>query len=195
MPFFVVSLDQIELVYLERVSFGLKNFDLVLVMKDYTKPVVTISAIPVFQLDLIKDWLTETELKYFEGITNLVWNNIMKTIRDDPDWDPWGPEGWNSILSNDDEDEAQGEDPDGEDEEYNDEEDEEDEDDEKIASDGDDDDDEFESDEESDDGGEFAGENELSEDELGEDWEELEEDVKNEILTFFRLSIMTRREI
>eukprot|EP01080_Neovahlkampfia_damariscottae_P005046 gene5046-8642_t len=175
LPFFVVPLDQIELVYLERVSFGLKNFDMVLVFKDYSKPVVNISAIPVFQLDLIKDWLTETELKYFEGITNLVWNNIMKTIKEDTEWEPWGTDGWNSIL-NPEIEEGVDDIEDEDDEEFNisdDEEiDDESEDDHKIDS-----EDDFESDEEDEDDDEFAGERELSDDELGEDWDELEEDA------------------
>ena len=179
LPFFVVTLDQIELVYLERVSFGLKNFDMVIVFKDYTKPVVNISAIPVFQLDLIKDWLTETDLKYFEGITNLVWNMIMKTIKEDPHWDPWGVDGWNAILNPEEEEGVEEEEDEG-DEEFNISEDEEsieDDDDHRIDS----EDDEFESDEEEEIDDEFAGEEDLSEDELGEDWDELEQDaLKND---------------
>ena len=42
-PFFVVSLEDIEIIHFERVSFQLKNFDIVLVFRDYSKPVQRIS--------------------------------------------------------------------------------------------------------------------------------------------------------
>ena len=56
-PPFVLTLDQIELVHFERVSFSLKNFDMVFVFKDYTKKVAMITSIPMKQLDQIKEWL------------------------------------------------------------------------------------------------------------------------------------------
>jgi nucleosome binding factor SPN SPT16 subunit len=56
-PPFVLTLDQIELVHFERVSFSLKNFDMVFVFKDYSKKVVMITSIPMKQLDQIKEWL------------------------------------------------------------------------------------------------------------------------------------------
>jgi nucleosome binding factor SPN SPT16 subunit len=56
-PFTVVSLAEIEIAHLERVQFGLKNFDLVLVFKDFSKPVVHLNTIPMTQLDNVKEWL------------------------------------------------------------------------------------------------------------------------------------------
>jgi nucleosome binding factor SPN SPT16 subunit len=66
MPAFVLSLDQIELVHFERISFHLKNFDMVFIFKDYSKKVTSITAIPMNQLDQIKEWL-----KYVAFIFNL----------------------------------------------------------------------------------------------------------------------------
>lgn len=57
MPPFILTLDQIELVHFERVSFHLKNFDMVFIFKDYTKKVVMVTSIPMNQLDQIKEWL------------------------------------------------------------------------------------------------------------------------------------------
>lgn len=57
MPPFVQSLENIELVHFERVSFHLKNFDMVFIFKDYTKKGVMITSIPMNQLDQIKEWL------------------------------------------------------------------------------------------------------------------------------------------
>ncbi|NXH42348.1 SP16H protein, partial [Dicaeum eximium] len=56
-PPFVVTLDEVELIHFERVQFHLKNFDLVIVYKDYARKVTMINAIPVASLDPIKEWL------------------------------------------------------------------------------------------------------------------------------------------
>ena len=83
MPPFVLTLDQIELVHFERVSFQLKNFDMVFIFKDYTKKVVMITSIPMSQLEQIKEWLNSCDIKYTEGLQNFNWPKIMKTILDD----------------------------------------------------------------------------------------------------------------
>ena len=56
-PPFVVSLDEVQLVHFERVQFHLKNFDMVFVFKDYSKKTAMINAIPMNQLDHVKEWL------------------------------------------------------------------------------------------------------------------------------------------
>ena len=56
-PFLVITLEEVELVSLERVDNKIKNFDLVFVFKDYTRPVQTISNIDKKNLDTIKSWL------------------------------------------------------------------------------------------------------------------------------------------
>ena len=56
-PFLVVNLNEIEIASLERVQFGLKQFDLVLVLKDFTKAPLHINSIPSSQLDDVKNWL------------------------------------------------------------------------------------------------------------------------------------------
>ena len=45
-----------------KFQFSLKNFDLVFVFKDYSKPVCHINSITVESLDTIKEWL---EYVYF----------------------------------------------------------------------------------------------------------------------------------
>ena len=50
-PFLVVTLSEIEIVSLERVQFGLNQFDMVLIFKDFT------NSIPSAQLDDVKNWL------------------------------------------------------------------------------------------------------------------------------------------
>ncbi len=55
-PFLVVPFGQIELCHFERVQFSLKNFDMVLVFKDFST-FQRIGSIPKDQLDTIKFWL------------------------------------------------------------------------------------------------------------------------------------------
>lgn len=56
-PFLVVTLADIEIASLERVQFGLKQFDMVLIFKDFTKTPLHINSIPSAQLDDVKNWL------------------------------------------------------------------------------------------------------------------------------------------
>lgn len=95
-PPFILTLDQIELVHFERVSFHLKNFDMVFIFKDYTKKVVMITSIPMNQLDQIKEWLNSCDIKYTEGLQSFNWPKIMKTITDDPEGF-FDQGGWNFL--------------------------------------------------------------------------------------------------
>ncbi|OLY78204.1 FACT complex subunit spt16, partial [Smittium mucronatum] len=83
-PFFVISINDIELAHLERVQFGLKNFDIVFVFKNYKKVPVHVNTIPMEQLDDVKEWLDSVNIAFTEGPVNLNWGQIMKTINEDP---------------------------------------------------------------------------------------------------------------
>lgn len=56
-PFLVVTPLEIEIASLEHVQFGLKQFDMVLIFKDFTKTLLHINSIPSAQLGDVKDWL------------------------------------------------------------------------------------------------------------------------------------------
>ena len=83
-PFFVASIEDVEVAHLERIQFGLKNFDMVLVYKDFKKPVSHINTIPIEQLETVKSWLDASEIPFSEGPVNLSWPQIMKTVNDNP---------------------------------------------------------------------------------------------------------------
>ncbi|KAK4217143.1 FACT complex subunit ctc-2 [Rhypophila decipiens] len=83
-PFMVITLDDIEIAHLERVQFGLKNFDLVFVFKDFTRSPYHINTIPVESLDDVKEFLDSSDIAYSEGPLNLNWSVIMKTVTHDP---------------------------------------------------------------------------------------------------------------
>ncbi|KAI1722500.1 FACT complex subunit (SPT16/CDC68) domain-containing protein [Ditylenchus destructor] len=100
-PPFVVTLDEVELVHFERVTSNTKSFDMVIIFKDYHRKTQQIGHIPSSSLDSIKDWLNSCDIRYSEGPMSLNWNNIMKTIIDDPEAF-FENGGWNFILKDSD---------------------------------------------------------------------------------------------
>ncbi|CAF0785468.1 unnamed protein product [Adineta steineri] len=177
-PPFVVVLDEVELVHFERVHFQLKNFDMVFIMKDYSKKTLSIQSIPMAELDPIKNWLNSCDICYTEGPQSLNWAKIMKTIADDIGGF-FGGGGWTFLETEGDEHQEHGgavDDSDIEEEDYNPEE-EEDGDEEGSESDysgEEEEEDEFK-DEESD---SDASENLESDEESGKSWSELEEEAR-----------------
>lgn len=162
-PFMVVTLTDIEVVHLERVQFGLKNFDMVVVYKDFTRAPSHINTIPVEALDGVKDWLDSVDIPYSEGPLNLNWATIMKTVIQDPH--EFFKEGGWSFLATESDDEG-GEEEEEEESAFE-------ASDEDLASEGSSEDEsEFDDNASAD-----ASEEEVSEEE-GEDWDELEKKAK-----------------
>jgi nucleosome binding factor SPN SPT16 subunit len=56
-PPWVLSLDEVEVAYFERVQLSLKNFDLVFVYKNFERPVEKIRSIATQSLDTIQSYL------------------------------------------------------------------------------------------------------------------------------------------
>merc|ERR1712054_749726 len=67
-PYFVMTLDDVEIAYFERVIPGVKNFDLVFVFTDYARPVQKVTTIPSDKLQDIRNWLDSIDKKYYEGV-------------------------------------------------------------------------------------------------------------------------------
>ncbi|KAL2020929.1 hypothetical protein VTK56DRAFT_7816 [Thermocarpiscus australiensis] len=106
-PFTVITLEDIEIAHLERVQFGLKNFDLVFVFKDFTRPPVHINNIPVESLEDVKEFLDSSDIAYSEGLLNLNWSVIMKTVTANPH-QFFLDGGWGFLqASSDDEDDSE----------------------------------------------------------------------------------------
>ncbi|UJO25114.1 FACT complex subunit spt16 [Fulvia fulva] len=158
-PFMVITLNDIEIVHLERVQFGLKQFDMVIVYKDFTKPPTHINTIPVESLDSVRDWLDSVDIPFTEGPLNLNWATIMKTVIQDPHTF-FADGGW-SFLG--DESDNEGSEEESEESAFEVSE-------EELAS-------ASESEDESDfddDASADASDEEVSEEDEGEDWDELE---------------------
>ena len=105
-PFFVITLDDVEIVHFERVQFGIKNFDMVFVFKDFhtTK---RICSIPRESLDNIKDWLDQVDILFSEGVMSLNWNSVLSEIRHD--FNKFLEEGGWAFLRDDKSDDGEGE--------------------------------------------------------------------------------------
>ena len=162
-PFFVITINEIEIIYFERVSQNLKNFDMAFVFKDFSRPVKKIYTIPMENLDMLKSWADENDILFGEGNLNLNWTIIMNTIKDDPH--KFVSDGcWNFITDIDDEEEEEEEERENDDPEYEEEE---------IES----SEDEYEdAEEEIESEGEDEGDDALSEE--GKSWDSMENDAK-----------------
>ena len=52
-----MTLDEIEHVHFQRVMFRTSTADMIIIFKDYKKPVVEVDAVRVADMDKIKEWL------------------------------------------------------------------------------------------------------------------------------------------
>lgn len=52
-----MTLDEIEHVHFQRVTFRTSTADMILIFKDYKRPAVEIDAVKVSDMDKIKEWL------------------------------------------------------------------------------------------------------------------------------------------
>eukprot|EP00002_Diphylleia_rotans_P026097 TRINITY_DN5189_c0_g1_i1.p1 TRINITY_DN5189_c0_g1~~TRINITY_DN5189_c0_g1_i1.p1 ORF type:complete len:1024 (+),score=233.35 TRINITY_DN5189_c0_g1_i1:49-3120(+) len=96
-PFFVLSMDDVDVALLERVRFNLRSFDIVFVFKDYSRPVAHIDAINTKYIDTVKNWLNSIDIKYYESSSSLDWTQILKRVRNDVEgFIDMG--GWKSIF-------------------------------------------------------------------------------------------------
>ena len=162
-PFLVINISDIEIIYFERVSQSLKNFDMAIIFKDFSRPIKRITTIPMENLDMLKTWADENDILYGEGLYNMNWGSIMNNIKEAPD--QFIEDGcWNFLAENASDDENEDDDVGDDDPEYEEEE--------VESSESEYEDEEEQSESE----GEDEGDDALSE--KGKEWEEMEEDAK-----------------
>jgi nucleosome binding factor SPN SPT16 subunit len=118
-PPMVLALNDVQIAVFERIQFGLKNFDLVFVWKDFTKQPLRVDSIPTQYLDPIKHWLNSCDIVFYESGQNILWKNVIKTINEDIEGF-WQDGGWSFLGhegddgESEEEDEEQGEEEGGE---------------------------------------------------------------------------------
>ena len=174
-PNFCVSISDVEHVHFERVNFATKNFDMVLIFKDFDRPPATITAIESKNLDKIQDWLNEVQVTYTAGALSVNWKVFMENAKNDSrfyfdtteDGEP-KPIGWFELV--DDPDGGSEEETDEGESSYSEAESES-----ESESESDDSDEESFDDEESEGSYDEEAEDDLEEE--GMDWDELERDA------------------
>ena len=107
-PAFVITLNEVDIVYFERVSNNLKNFDMTFIFKDLSKQVHRIGAIPSENLDMLKTWLDENDILFGEGLYNINWQKIIQKIKSNPEGF-LEEGGWDFIQDNPDSDSSDSE--------------------------------------------------------------------------------------
>ena len=80
-PFFVLDVDDIEIVCFERVFFGIKNFDCVIVFKDFSTT-KRIDSIPIEYLEELKSYFDSMDVIYAECPMPLKWKEVLTSMRD-----------------------------------------------------------------------------------------------------------------
>ena len=85
-PFFILTVNEVEICCFERIIPGIKSFDLVFVFKNYERPVLRVESIDMKDLEEVKNLLDrviilniydQMNLLFFEVGQNLVWKNVL----------------------------------------------------------------------------------------------------------------------
>lgn len=83
-PYLVITLSELEIVNFERVILGLRTSDVVFVFKDKKKAPITIMSISADSIQDLKEFLDSKNVIFLETRVNIQWNNLLKTIMEDP---------------------------------------------------------------------------------------------------------------
>ena len=75
-PFFVLDVNDIEVVHFERMYYGMKNFDLAVIKKDFTT-CLRINSIPTEYTEELKSYFNEIGIIYLESMAPLKWDLIL----------------------------------------------------------------------------------------------------------------------
>ena len=95
-PFFVMDVNDIECVVFERVLFGIKNFDMAFIFKDFTT-FKRINSVPIENIEEIKSYFDEIDVIYAESEAPFNWSVLLSHIRDN--FEDWLEEGaWGFLM-------------------------------------------------------------------------------------------------
>ena len=81
-PFFLVSLELVEHVHFERVTYAQKAFDMVFIFKNMDVIPRVITAIEMKYLEQIQEWLLDVEIPYTQGTMNVNWAQMIPFAKD-----------------------------------------------------------------------------------------------------------------
>ncbi|KAM0688556.1 FACT complex subunit spt16 [Conglomerata obtusa] len=83
-PFFVLTLNEVEIVCFERVIYGVKTCDMTFIFKNKELSVMNIQCVESMQLPKIKEFLDDKNICFIESKVNIQWNAFIKVIMEDP---------------------------------------------------------------------------------------------------------------
>ena len=81
-PFFVMDVNDIEVVHFERMYYGMKNFDLAIIKKDFVT-CTRINSIPTEYTEELKSYFNSINIIYLESLAPLKWDLILNQVRED----------------------------------------------------------------------------------------------------------------
>jgi len=91
-----MDVNDIECVVFERVLFGIKNFDMAIIFKDFTT-YKRINSVPIEHMEELKSYLDEICVLYAESEAPFNWNTLLSHIRQN--FEDWLEEGaWGFLL-------------------------------------------------------------------------------------------------
>ena len=99
-PYLVIPYEDVEIVAFERTGIMNRTFDIAIVFKDYSKPVVAINGVSSALKSGILAWLDSKDLAVMEGVSNLKWPVILKRICNNLDEFVNDHGGWAYFVSN-----------------------------------------------------------------------------------------------
>ncbi|KAM0674981.1 FACT complex subunit spt16 [Gurleya vavrai] len=83
-PFFVLTLNEVEIICFERLIFGVKTCDLSFIYLNKEKPVTAIQSVESNQVPQIKEFLDNKNFCFIESKVNIQWSAFVKSIMEDP---------------------------------------------------------------------------------------------------------------
>lgn len=96
-PFFILNLEEVEVVNLERVTFVTKTFDCVFIFRNKAKHPVVINSIETTKLAFIKEFLDSHNIVFMQTKININWNALMESILENP-LGFYQNGGWSELL-------------------------------------------------------------------------------------------------
>ena len=108
MPFFVVDMSEVDHIHFERVTYATKNFDMVIIFKNFDIFPKMITAVDIKYMEAIQDWLCNVQITYTTSPQTFAWKSVMDAVKEDEnfyslteeDGSPkaWKNVGWNMLT-------------------------------------------------------------------------------------------------
>lgn len=93
-PFLIVDFEKMEVANFERVNYVSRSFDLTFIFKD--KTFITITSVDSRSMDYLREFIDSRNICFIQTAQNINWNNLLKTIKEDP-FTFYNDGGWSAL--------------------------------------------------------------------------------------------------